>query len=580
MTARLRLAAVTLTAIALAAAPRAALAHGGEDHGEPAPAAGAAPGSDGRRATYGQTSAFELLVKHAPPAPGQPASLMVFLSDYATNAPIADARIELEIQASPPVKTVAESAGGPGLYHAIATAPAGTFPAIATITAGSALDLVELKALDLSPGADAHAHAAAAERGFRWGTAGALAGGLVVLVLAAVAARRWRARRAPPTVAVLVLVAGFATVARGHGGEDHGEPQPAAASAPAEGVPPGGVFMAKESQFLLGVRTAPTSEREVEARVQAVGRVIPRIDGHAAIAAPVGGRVLAPPSGKLPFIGDKVKKGQPLFVLEQTLGAAESGDLRARALEAKTQVAQARAKRDQARRELERRRSLEGVVSQREIQEAQLELELAERELELAEQQTRLFGGAGLTRVTVTAPIDGTIAAADVSLGEQVPADQQVYTIIDGGTLWVEAEIFEGDVARVEAAGSADLRVEGLAETLPASVYRVGQVIDPTTRTVKVILAVDNAAGRLRPGMFAQVAIGAGGKQRALAIPDAAVIEEGGRRFVFVKLGPELFLRREVVLGGRDGDFWAVRAGVKKGERVVVQGTYQLRTAR
>jgi len=229
---------------------------------------------------------------------------------------------------------------------------------------------------------------------------------------------------------------------------------------------------------------------------------------------------------------------------------------------------------------LERRRSLEGVVAAKEIQEAQVDLEVAEQGLALAEQQVGLFGGTGLTRLTVTSPIDGTIAAADVSLGEQVTAEQSLYTVLDATTLWIEAEVFEGDVARVSAAGRADVRIEGHATTLAATVHRIGQVVDPATRTVKVVLAIDNTAGLLRPGMFAQVSVGAGAPARVLAVPDAAVIEDGGRRLVFVKLGPEAFVRREVVLGGRDGDAWAVRTGVTRGERVVVAGTYQLRTMR
>jgi cobalt-zinc-cadmium efflux system membrane fusion protein len=399
---------------------------------------------------------------------------------------------------------------------------------------------------------------------------------LLVLVIVVVVLRR---RRGAAPATTLVLLLGVSALARGHGGEDHGEAQPAAAATPA-GLPPGATYMAKESQFLLSVRTAIADEREIEARIEAVGRIAPRIDGHAAIAAPLGGRILAPPRGKLPFIGDRVKKGQPLFVIEQTLGAAESGDLRARGLEAKSQAAQARARRDQAKRELERRRSLKGVIADKEIQQAEVDLELAERDLQLADQQVGLFGGGGLQRVTVTAPIDGTIAAADVSLGEQVPADKLLYTVIDSRVLWVEAEVFENDAPRIEQAGTADVRVEGYDKVFPARVYRLGQVVDPNTRTVRVILEIDNPKGELRVGTFAQVAVGAGGKSRMLAIPDAAVIEEGGRRFVFVKLGPEVFARREVVLGARDGDVWAVRSGVQKGDRVVVQGTYQLRTAR
>jgi multidrug efflux pump subunit AcrA (membrane-fusion protein) len=64
-----------------------------------------------------------------------------------------------------------------------------------------------------------------------------------------------------------------------------------------------------------------------------------------------------------------------------------------------------------------------------------------------------------------------------------------------------------------------------------------------------------------------------------LAIPDAAVVEVEGRRRVYVKQGPEEFVARDVVLGARDGEYHAVREGLKEGERVVTRGTYQLRSA-
>jgi RND family efflux transporter MFP subunit len=408
-----------------------------------------------------------------------------------------------------------------------------------------------------------------------------VAGGVLAIAAVAIALRGRRRRREPPAAVVLVLALGFSAIARGHGGEDHAEPPtaPAPTGLP-ESAPAGAVYLAKESQFLLGVRTAVVGEREVEARVQAIGRVIPRIDGHAAIAAPVAGRIAAPPGGKLPFIGDRVRRGQVLFVVEQTLAAAEAGDLRARALAARSEVAQARARREQARRELERRRSLTGVVADKDIQAAAVELELAEHQLGLAEQAVRLFGGAQLTRLGVTAPIDGTIAAADVSLGEQVTTEQNLYTIVDPGTLWVEAEVFEADVPRLPASGRADVRVDGTDTVFVGQLYRIGQLVDPATRTVKVVLSVDNASGQLRPGMFARLAVATGAPVRRLVVPDAAVIEEGGRRFAFVKLGPEVFVRREIVLGERDGEVWALGGGITRGERVVVQGTYQLRTAR
>jgi cobalt-zinc-cadmium efflux system membrane fusion protein len=79
--------------------------------------------------------------------------------------------------------------------------------------------------------------------------------------------------------------------------------------------------------------------------------------------------------------------------------------------------------------------------------------------------------------------------------------------------------------------------------------------------------------------MFADVQIGAGQGRRTLAVPDAALVNLDGKQVVFIHTGPEEFVTREVALGSRDGAYWAVRAGVAAGDRVVVQGVHQLRSA-
>ena len=562
---------VPFAAALVAALAADARGHGGEDHDAPAPAATVS--APGRRAAFGQTEHFEVLVKLNP---ARPDDLSVFVADWATNAPVADATVALEIQSSPAVVVTAEPAGAPGSYHAIASVPPGQYPIVATITAGERVDLVEIATLDFSPQV---APAIPPHRPAQvpWNAIAVGAGALGALAGVLLLARRRRATRdAVPVATALLIALSAPLVARGHGGEDHGAPAPAQMPAPRGGV----TEMAKESQFLLGVLTRVAAAREVSARLETVGRVIPRIDGHAQIAAAQPGRVLAPRGRALPFLGDRVRKGQVLLVLEQTPGAADAGDLRARGLEARTAVAQGQARREQARRELERRQSLAGVVTAKEIELAKLDLVLAERDIDLAEQQAKLFGDGGLQRITVTAPIEGVIALAAVSLGEQVAADQMLYAIVEPSTLWVEADVFERDLARIEATGTADVRLDGRPSAFRGELLRLGQLVDPSTRTVKAIFAVDNASGAFRPGMFATVAISTGTPRQALVVPDAAVIEDGGRRFAYVHVTPEEFVRREVVLGERDGDDWAVSAGLERGERVVTQGTYQLRTAR
>jgi cobalt-zinc-cadmium efflux system membrane fusion protein len=162
-----------------------------------------------------------------------------------------------------------------------------------------------------------------------------------------------------------------------------------------------------------------------------------------------------------------------------------------------------------------------------------------------------------------------------------VDPSRPLFTVLDASVVWVEARVYENDVARVEAATGALVHSEAYKEQhFSARLFHVGQVVDEGTRSIRVLFELDNREGHLRPGMFVDVAIGAGGREQGLAVPEAAVVEEEGRGFVFIHTAPESFERREVVLGVRDGEWRAVRRGVKEAERVVVQGVAMLQAAR
>lgn len=375
--------------------------------------------------------------------------------------------------------------------------------------------------------------------------------------------------------AVVVLVA---AVAWGHGGEEHGStPATPAAAGPGTSVP-------KETQFLLELRTVRAQVRPLEARLVAPGKVIPRTDRYAQVASPVPGLVMASGSG-LPLVGQKVRKGQVLATVQQSLSASEATGLSTGLIQAEAEASRAQAALEQARRDLARLESLKGVVAEKEVQQATLAVRTAEEELNRARAAREVLAGArqgqGTARFTLTAPIDGVLVEARATVGEQVEPSRPLFTVLDAAVVWVEARVYENDVARVEAATGALVHSQAYeGQHFPARLYHVGQVVEEGTRSVRVLFELENREGRLRPGMFVGVAIGAGGRQEALAVPEAAVVEEEGRSFVFIHTAPELFERREVVLGIRDGEWREVRRGVKPRERVVVRGVGTLQAAR
>jgi multidrug efflux pump subunit AcrA (membrane-fusion protein) len=103
--------------------------------------------------------------------------------------------------------------------------------------------------------------------------------------------------------------------------------------------------------------------------------------------------------------------------------------------------------------------------------------------------------------------------------------------------------------------------------------------IDPVTRTMSLVVAVDNPDAKLAVGSFARVNVIIDEPQIALAVPWTAVVDDNGQSVVFVQVEGEAFERRIVRLGVRDRDQVGILAGVKAGEHVVTKGAWSVKLA-
>src|SRR5207245_7227380 len=114
-------------------------------------------------------------------------------------------------------------------------------------------------------------------------------------------------------------------------------------------------------------------------------------------------------------------------------------------------------------------------------------------------------------------------------------------------------------------------------ETFSGTIVYVGDVVDPTTRTIKVRCNVTNRDLKLKPEMFARVRLRVGSSRPVLALPKEAVIEVGGQAYVFVQAADGRYVRRPVVTGTMSDDTIQIREGLQSGERVVVKGALLLK---
>jgi multidrug efflux pump subunit AcrA (membrane-fusion protein) len=179
----------------------------------------------------------------------------------------------------------------------------------------------------------------------------------------------------------------------------------------------------------------------------------------------------------------------------------------------------------------------------------------------------------------VKSPIDGVITDRKSTAGELVTKDTQIYVISDPTDLWVLAEIKERDIAAVKDGQDASFTVLAYPEeTFRGKVVRIGNRVEDQSRTVETRIEVNNADGRLKPGMFADVEITTTVMKDVLVISDAALQTDGDKQVVFLALDGSKFEKREMKLGLEQHGRVQVLEGIKPGDKVVTEGSFILKS--
>jgi membrane fusion protein, heavy metal efflux system len=346
---------------------------------------------------------------------------------------------------------------------------------------------------------------------------------------------------------------------------------------------PGRITYLKEQAWKTDFTTVPVAERDLQDGVRAAGEIRPVAGKEAQLTAPSSGRVaLVSPA---PLLGMPVKKDQVLATITpRATGGVDRPTLGADVTAAEAEVAAARAELERARRLVSAQ-----AAAPKTVEEATTRLKIAEARLGGARGRLGQFEagarGTGGGRVfQVRAPADGTLTSIDAATGQGVEEGQKLFTVIDLERVWLVAKVFEADVPKVENAQSAWFTIDGYEQPFTVDpsngkLITVGRVIDPQSRTVPVIFEVDNSAGNLRIGNFTKTVIATGPPRKVLAVPDIAIVEDGGRPVVFVMVEGESFERRPLRLGIRANGWSEVLEGVKAGERVVAKGAYDVKLA-
>jgi membrane fusion protein, heavy metal efflux system len=414
-----------------------------------------------------------------------------------------------------------------------------------------------------------------------------------------------RGRRVALIVLALVAIATVSYFALSRRGAREG-----AIVAPAATDARGAVKFLMEQQWRIRMKLAVVEEKTVARRIMATGRVIPAANQRAAVAPAVSGLI---ERGPLPRLGQRVTAGQTIAVLRQIVTAADQSQIRAAQAQAQAQDAQvaldatrleaerrmadgeieaARVRLEQARREADRATKLheQQVLPKQEAERAEAVSKTAQANYDAAMQRRKALDNAGApaplkaagvsadATSVIRAPITGVVTKVNKNLGERVAAGEAILEVTNLDAVWVEAPIFERDLGLI----AGNIRAVFTTAAYPEREFRgalvdLGDVVDESKRAAMVVFSVPNPGHALRIGMQADVRLEAADSITAMMVPREAVVEDEGKKIVYVLLSGEEFQRREVKLGDEYGEKIAVLEGLKAGERVVTQGALQLK---
>jgi multidrug efflux pump subunit AcrA (membrane-fusion protein) len=145
------------------------------------------------------------------------------------------------------------------------------------------------------------------------------------------------------------------------------------------------------------------------------------------------------------------------------------------------------------------------------------------------------------------------------------------------GTAYIICDVPESEISRVKKGAKCTIQFTAFPnEDFTGTIDDIADLVDQTTRMIKLRVSINNSNGKLKAGMFGTVGFGLS-EGKKLSINKDALVTVQGRNYVFLKTAPQVFERREVNIGDQIGDRIVAFSGLKDGENVVTKGVMQLK---
>ena len=386
--------------------------------------------------------------------------------------------------------------------------------------------------------------------------------------------------RVLPIVAgvVIVLLLTFATYRLGKRSAPSavaGETAPGSATMPV--TIPAGVELDEAAAASISLKTAVVGSRAIARTVKLTGAVRVPPDSRALIGSRVEGKI----ANVYVNVGDGVKAGQVLA----TVQSAEFETLQVELLRAAAELPVAEA----ASARLKKLIEIE-AVSQKDVQNAVAQYEAKRSEVAGLRERLEILGLSKaqienlqktqelVRALPVSALLTGTLVNRTAVAGSPVSTSGPIFEIDNFATVWIEGDVFEGQLSEVRPGLPAAVTVPAYpGEVFEGKVQSIIPSLDPEKRTARLRVVLSNPKGLLKPGMFATLSITVGKEPSGVVVPIEALIEQGGSVFVFVKNG-EQFAKQDVVVSARDDRYAQISWGLVPNDVVVTDGKMQVYT--
>lgn len=281
-------------------------------------------------------------------------------------------------------------------------------------------------------------------------------------------------------------------------------------------------------------------------------------------------------------VGQPIKKGEALFVIDDTDIKSQLDQAQAALSMAEANYRQNRERFENAKKDLERGEMLfkEGAISEQALEQmraAASDAGLQVLEAQLA--QARASYDMALKQYKecwVASPIDGTVAYINVGVGETVSPGVPVAMVVDMSAVVLKGSIGESLINQVEKQGTIDVRIPSAGDMpFTGTIKEISPAADLRTGLFGLKVLIQNPDGVIKPGMFAEADLVKDSKKDTLFIPSAAVISKNGERYVYVAVDGKA-VYREVATGIAGDGIVEILSGVNEGEEVIVRGQHYL----